>query len=74
MGILISGGNIFGILAPIVTGYVIAGTGSYNWAFVVAGLLLAAGATISLTMTRRPIEATEYPVVAPSMAAPGAPL
>lgn len=57
MGILITGGNVFGILAPIVTGYVIAGTGSYNWAFVVAGLLLAAGATISLTMTRRPIEA-----------------
>jgi len=50
------GGNVFGVSAPIVTGYVIDATGSYNWAFVIAGLLLIAGATICLTMTRRPIE------------------
>jgi MFS family permease len=56
MSILIVGGNAFGIVAPIVTGYVIAGTGSYDWAFGIAGLLLIAGATISLTMTRTPIE------------------
>lgn len=56
MGILIAGGNIFGILAPIVTGYVIAGTGSFNAAFVVAGLLLLTGATVSLTMTGNPID------------------
>jgi ACS family glucarate transporter-like MFS transporter len=56
MSILIVGGNAFGIAAPIVTGYVIQLTGSYNWAFGIAGLLLVAGATISLTMTRRPIE------------------
>jgi hypothetical protein len=43
--------------APIVTGYVIQITGSYNWAFGIAGLLLVAGATILLTMTRTPIEA-----------------
>ena len=55
MSILIVGGNSFGIAAPIVTGYVIEGTGSYNWAFGIAGLLLVAGATISLTMTRKPI-------------------
>ena len=55
MAILVVGGNAFGIAAPIVTGYVIQITGSYNWAFGIAGLLLVAGATILLTMTRRPI-------------------
>jgi MFS family permease len=56
MAILIVGGNSFGIAAPIVTGHVIQLTGSYNWAFGIAGLLLVAGATILLTMTRTPIE------------------
>ena len=65
MGILIVGGNSFGILAPIVTGYVINSTGSYNWAFGIAGLLLVAGATISLTMTRKPIEVVRTHVPAP---------
>jgi len=60
VGVLTIGGNVFGILAPIVTGYVISATGSYNWAFIIAGLLLIAGATISLTMTRRPIEPVEW--------------
>lgn len=54
-GLLVTGGNVFGLLAPIVTGYVIAGTGSYGGAFVVAGGLLIAGAVVVLTMTRRPI-------------------
>lgn len=49
------GGNVFGLLAPIVTGYVIADTGSYGAAFVVAGALLVCGAMISLTMTRKRI-------------------
>jgi ACS family glucarate transporter-like MFS transporter len=61
MAILIVGGNSFGILAPIVTGYVIKITGSYDWAFGIAGLLLVAGASILLTMTRSPI--TLPPVV-----------
>jgi len=55
MAILVVGGNSFGIAAPIVTGHVIQLTGSYNWAFGIAGLLLVAGATILLTMTRTPI-------------------
>ena len=53
--LLVTGGNAFGLLAPIVTGYVIAGTGSYGGAFIVAGGLLIAGAAVVLTMTRRPI-------------------
>jgi MFS family permease len=54
-GFLVTGGNLFGVLAPIVTGYVISGTGSYDWAFLVAGALLLVGAATCLTMTRDPI-------------------
>jgi len=55
MAFVVIGGNVFGLMAPIVTGYVIQITGSYTWAFLIAGLLLVSGATIVLTMTRRPI-------------------
>ena len=55
MGFVVVGGNLFGLLAPIVTGYVIQVTGSYDGAFLVAGLLLVVGATATLTMTRRPM-------------------
>ena len=54
-GLLITGGNVFGLLAPIVTGYVIAATGSYGGAFAVAGGLLIVGAVVVMTMTRGPI-------------------
>lgn len=54
-GFLVTGGNLFGIIAPIATGYVVSVTGSYNAAFVIAGALLVLGATICLTMTRTPI-------------------
>jgi MFS family permease len=57
MGFVVVGGNIFGMLAPIVTGYVIALTGSYSWAFFIAGGLLALGATSVLCLTRQPIGA-----------------
>ena len=55
MGFVVVGGNLFGLLAPIVTGYVIQITGSYDGAFLVAGLLLILGATATLTMTRQPM-------------------
>src|ERR1700692_2761612 len=54
-GLLILGGNIFGILAPIVTGYVIRATGSFDYAFVVAGGLLVIGALAGFTLARQPI-------------------
>jgi MFS family permease len=56
-GVLVVGGNIFGMMAPVVTGYVIAGTGSYDGAWVISGALLLAGMIITITMTRRPIGA-----------------
>ena len=49
------GGNIFGLAAPIATGYIVAATHSFTSAFVVAGVLLVLGAMITLTMTRRPV-------------------
>jgi ACS family glucarate transporter-like MFS transporter len=55
LGILITGGITFGMLAPMITGYIVKETGSFDKAFYVAGTLLVMGAIISLTMTRRPI-------------------
>ena len=54
-GLLILGGNIFGILAPIVTGYVIQATGNFDYAFVVAGGLLVIGALAVFMLARKPI-------------------
>ncbi len=52
---IVLAGNLFGLLAPIITGYVVSSSGSYDWAFGIAGLLLLAGAIATLTMTRQPI-------------------
>jgi cyanate permease len=52
---LILGGNIFGSLVPIATGYIVKWTGSFDIAFYVAGLLLFMAALISFTMTRKPL-------------------
>ena len=49
---LVLGGNTFGLLAPIVTGYVVAATGSFNAAFVVAGALALVGAVAALALVR----------------------
>jgi ACS family glucarate transporter-like MFS transporter len=74
-GLLVTGGNLFGVLAPIATGYVVAKTGSYDAAFVIAGVLLVVGATACLTMTRRQIDprgdASEAVIPGPSSSAVG---
>jgi MFS family permease len=57
--LLILGGNIFGILAPIVTGYVVQATGSFDMAFVVAGALLVLGALAVFLLARKPIGPAE---------------
>ncbi len=59
MGILILGGNTFGMAAPIITGYIVKATGSFDSAFFVAGGLLIVGALISFTMTKRPLSFEE---------------
>lgn len=68
-GVLVVGGNVFGMLAPVVTGYVIAETGSYDGAWLIAGTLLLAGTLITLTLTRHPIGADSGAAVAPTIAA-----
>jgi MFS family permease len=50
ISIAIVGGNLFGVMAPVVTGYVVAGAGGYAMAFVVAAS--------ALFLTRKPIEAS----------------
>jgi ACS family glucarate transporter-like MFS transporter len=50
------GGNLFGLIAPIITGYVVSGTGGYAWAFRIAAALLLCGCLVTLTMTRRPVK------------------
>jgi MFS family permease len=62
------GGNIFGLAAPIVTGYVVQATHSYTAAFLLAGVFLLAGTVVALTMTREPIG--DAPVAAQAAAVP----
>jgi ACS family glucarate transporter-like MFS transporter len=50
------GGNLFGLIAPIITGYVVSGTGGYTWAFRIAAALLLCGCLATLTMTRQLIK------------------
>lgn len=54
------GGNLFGLVAPIATGYIVAGTGSCASAFLPAGGLLMIWAIVTLTMTRRPVGGRAY--------------
>jgi MFS family permease len=55
---LVLGGNSFGVLAPIVTGYLVAATGSFNSAFVAAGVLALVGALAALLLARGAIGET----------------
>ncbi len=48
---LVLGGNVFGLLAPIITGYIVAATGSFNSAFILAGALALVGAAVSALLT-----------------------
>jgi MFS family permease len=59
VSILILGGNSFGIVAPIATGYVVASPLGYSGAFVIAGVLLLAGVATALLLTRQPIGAAK---------------
>jgi len=56
---LILGGNIFGSIVPIVTGYIVKWTGSFDNAFYLAGFLLFTAALICFTMTRKPMSFEE---------------
>ncbi len=55
IGFLMLGGNIFGSLVPIATGYIVKWTGSFDFAFYLAAVLLFAAALICFTLTRKPL-------------------
>ena len=56
---MVLGGNVFGLLAPIVTGYIVQATGSFSSAFVLAGSISLLGAVVSFALTRHTLgEAT----------------
>ncbi len=59
MGFLILGGNIFGSLVPIATGYIVKWTGSFDLAFYLAGFLLLVAAVVCFTMTQKPLSFQE---------------
>ncbi len=65
---LVLGGNSFGLCAPIVTGYIVAATGSFSAAFIVAGILALIGAASAFIFGRGAIGE----VAAPSGAVPRA--
>lgn len=54
-GFVTAVGNLFGLLAPIVTGYVVAGTGGFGMAFGVVGILLIIGSAVAVLGARRPV-------------------
>ena len=54
-GLLLTFSNGFGILAPIITGYVVAATHQFDAAFELAAALVLIGATLAMTATRQPI-------------------
>ncbi len=49
---VVLGGNSFGLLAPIVTGYLVQATGSFSSAFIAAGVLALFGALVTLVLSR----------------------
>jgi MFS family permease len=49
---LVLGGNTFGLLAPIVTGYLVSASGSFSPAFIAGGVLALIGAVATLILSR----------------------
>ncbi len=49
---LVLGGNLFGLMAPIVTGYLVEASGSFSSAFIAGGALALAGAVATLVLSR----------------------
>jgi ACS family glucarate transporter-like MFS transporter len=65
-GFIFTGGNISGIVSPIVTGYIVAATGQFDAAFTVAGTLLTLGAVVSFALTRESIGGESASEVVPA--------
>jgi len=61
MSLVVFGGNACGLLAPIVTGYVVSATGGFDWAFRIAAALLVVGAILSIALSRGRVAAEHTP-------------
>jgi MFS family permease len=55
VGFVLTGGNVFGIISPIVTGYIVAATNQFDVAFTIAGVLAGIGAITNFMFTRKTI-------------------
>lgn len=66
ISLTILSGNLCGLIAPIVTGYIVAGLGAYDWALWIAGILLVIGAVAVGAMTRRVILPAAGPTQIPT--------
>jgi MFS family permease len=58
---LVLGGNVFGLLAPVVTGYLVEASGGFSSAFIAGGTLALTGAVVTLVLSRGTIG--EVPMV-----------
>jgi MFS family permease len=68
---LVLGGNLFGLMAPVVTGYLVEASGNFSSAFIAAGILALGGAMVSLTLSRGAIGDVAAGTTAKSMRATG---
>ena len=68
-GFVVLVGNLFGLTAPIVTGYVVSATGGYTAAFLAAGALQFVGASSAVLLSHG---AAASPRVAGAGATPAA--
>jgi MFS family permease len=55
-GLVVLGGNVFGFMAPLLTGFIISTTHEYTLSFVLAGALLVAAIGITWVLVRRPLQ------------------
>ncbi len=55
MGFEVAAANVIGFMSPIITGHVIGLTGSFNTAFVIAGMMMLVGASSALFVANRAI-------------------
>lgn len=54
-GVMLVGGNIFGMAAPVITGYLVEFTGSFTSAFILAGAVAMTGAVVAWRWLRNPV-------------------
>ncbi len=59
-GLLVLGGNSFGFMAPILTGFIIAYTQQYTLSFALAAALLLIGMATSWLLVRRPLQPVAF--------------